>query len=263
VEFETILYEVETGVATITLNRPDKLNAFTPKMHEELREGFKQIKRDQAVRAVLITGAGRGFCAGADLNERDLSPEAGPPDLGATLERNYNRLVRLIRASEKPVVAAVNGIAAGAGCNTALACDIVIAARSAAFLQAFVHIGVIPDAGGTYSLPRLVGQARATAMAMLGDKIPAEDAAQWGMIWKVVDDEALAGVARAIAERLAAGPTKAFGLMKRAFDAGARNDLGTQLDLERDLQTIAGRSEDHREGVAAFREKRKAAFKGR
>jgi 2-(1,2-epoxy-1,2-dihydrophenyl)acetyl-CoA isomerase len=172
VEFETILYEVETGVATITLNRPDKLNAFTPKMHEELREGFKQIKRDQAVRAVLITGAGRGFCAGADLNERDLSPEAGPPDLGATLERNYNRLVRLIRASEKPVVAAVNGIAAGAGCNTALACDIVIAARSAAFLQAFVHIGVIPDAGGTYSLPRLVGQARATAMAMLGDKIP-------------------------------------------------------------------------------------------
>jgi len=212
---------------------------------------------------VLLTGAGRGFCAGQDLGDRVLGEGDTPPDLGATLERWYNPLVRRIRRLDRPVVCAVNGVAAGAGANIALACDIVLAARSASFIQAFARIGLVPDSGGTWLLPRLVGEARARALALLGEKVDAETAAAWGMIWRVVDDERLLEEARALADRLAAGPTRGFALIKRALLESWTNDLDAQLDLERDLQREAGRTEDYREGVRAFVEKRPPRFRGR
>jgi 2-(1,2-epoxy-1,2-dihydrophenyl)acetyl-CoA isomerase len=258
----SILVSLETGVLTITLNRPDKLNAFNPEMHERLREALDQAEAPE-VRAVLLTGAGRAFCAGQDLSERDVSPGAAPIDLAVSLGSNYNPLVRRLRELSKPVVCAVNGTAAGAGANLALACDLVIAARSASFVQAFSKIGLIPDSGGTFFLPRLVGSARAMGLALLGEKLSAEDAAAWGLIWKVVDDAALATQAKEIVTQLAAGPTNGYGLLKKALLMSATNSLNAQLDLERDLQRQAGLSEDYREGVAAFKAKRKPVFKGK
>ena len=255
----SILAALETGVLTITLNRPDKLNAFNPEMHERLREALDRAGGAE-VRAVLLTGAGRAFCAGQDLTERNVSPGAPPIDLAISLGSNYNPLVRRLRELPKPVICAVNGVAAGAGANIALACDIVIAARSANFVQAFSRIGLLPDSGGTFFLPRLVGTARAMGLALLGEKLSAEDAAAWGLIWKVVEDGQLMAAASSLARSLAEGPTKGYGLLKRAMYAG--NALDAQLDLERDLQREAGFSSDYREGVAAFKEKRKPKFKG-
>lgn len=260
--WETIVFEASDGVATLTLNRPDRLNSLNARMHEEIAAVLGTVESDAAIRALLITGAGRGFCAGQDLNLRDASA-TGDFDAGAALERYYNPLIRRLRALEKPIVAAVNGPAAGAGANIAFACDIVIAARSASFLQAFCRLGLVPDAGGTWFLPRLAGSARAMGMALLGEPLPAEMAAQWGLIWKVVDDDKLVDEARGLARKLAQGPTVGLGLIKQALNRSLANDLDAQLDVERDLQRVAARSEDFREGVAAFLEKRPAKFKGR
>ena len=257
-----ILVSLETGVLTITLNRPDKLNAFNPEMHERLREALDQTEAPE-VRAVLLTGAGRAFCAGQDLSERDVSPGAAPIDLAVSLGSNYNPLVRRLRELPKPVVCAVNGTAAGAGANIALACDLVIAARSASFVQAFSKIGLIPDSGGTFFLPRLVGSARAMGLALLGEKLSAEQAADWGLIWKVVDDDALSSESTGIAKQLAEGPTSGYGLLKKALAMSAGNTLDAQLDLERDLQRKAGRTPDYAEGARAFMEKRPPNFTGR
>jgi 2-(1,2-epoxy-1,2-dihydrophenyl)acetyl-CoA isomerase len=259
----SILASLETGVLTVTLNRPDKLNAFNPEMHERLREALDRAKNEPEVRAVLLTGAGRAFCAGQDLSERDVSPGAAPIDLALSLGSHYNPLVRRLRELPKPVVCAVNGVAAGAGANIALACDLVLAARSASFVQAFSKIGLVPDSGGTWFLPRLVGSARAMGLALLGEKLSADDAAAWGLIWKAVEDAQLMKEASSLARSLAEGPTKGYGLLKRALYASAGNTLDAQLDLERDLQREAGFSADYREGVAAFKEKRKPSFKGK
>jgi 2-(1,2-epoxy-1,2-dihydrophenyl)acetyl-CoA isomerase len=260
--YQNIRLEIAEGVATVTLNRPERLNAFTVEMHAELREALKRIQRDKSVRCLLITGAGRGFCAGQDLSARKREPGAPPPDLGESLERNYNPLIRSLRSLELPVVAAVNGVAAGSGANLALACDIVLAARSASFVESFARIGLIPDAGGTWSLPRLLGQARAMGLALLGEKLPAEQAEAWGLIWRCVDDDQLMQEATALAQRLAKQPTKGLALTKRAINAAWANSLPEQLDLERDLQRLAGRTDDYREGVTAFMEKREPTFKG-
>jgi 2-(1,2-epoxy-1,2-dihydrophenyl)acetyl-CoA isomerase len=240
------------------LNRPERLNAFTPEMHRELKDALERAA--QEARAVLLTGAGRGFCAGQDLSQRRGNDV---PDLGATIHDLYNPLIRAMRALEMPIVAAVNGVAAGAGMSLALASDIALAARSATFLQAFVKVGLVPDSGSTYFLPRLAGIARARALAMLGEKITAEEAASWGLIWKVVDDDQLLAEALRLARHLATQPTRALALIKRAFNATLTNDLDAQLDLERDLQRIAGMTDDYREGVAAFFEKRPPRFVGR
>ena len=255
-----ILVSFSEGVLTLTLNRPDKLNSFNDDMHLALRAGFQRAANEPEVRAVLLTGAGRGFSAGQDLGDRDPRKASEPPDLGATLD---NPTLRLIRALNKPVVCAVNGVAAGAGANIALACDIVLAARSAKFIQAFSKIGLVPDAGGSWSLARILGEPRAKALALLAEPLDAETAANWGLIWKAVDDTALMQEARAIAVRLAAGPTRGLGLTKQAIQAAAGNDFGAQLDLERDLQREAGRTADHAEGVVAFLEKRQPQFVGR
>ena len=261
--FETILFEIASSVASITLNRPDKLTAFTTAMHVELREALQRVQRDASVRALLITGSGRGFCAGQDLGERVMSDGAAEPDVSATLEQNYNPLVRGLRALPIPVLCAVNGVAAGAGCNFALACDIVIAARSARFIQAFSRIGLIPDAGGTYALPRLVGPARAMAMALTAEPVSAEQAQSWALIRKCVDDGELMPQARALAAVLAAGATRGFALTKEALNASPRNSLEQQLALEARLQRDAARTADFREGVQAFLDKRPARFSGK
>jgi 2-(1,2-epoxy-1,2-dihydrophenyl)acetyl-CoA isomerase len=253
----SILISLEAGVQTITLNRPDKLNAFLPEMHQELRRALEQALDDEAIRAVLLTGAGRAFCAGQDLSQRKVDPGAAPIDLSVSLGSYYNPLVRRLRELPKPVVCAVNGVAAGAGANIALACDVVLAARSASFVQSFARLGLVPDSGGTWFLPRLVGPARAMGLALLAEPLPAEDAERWGLIWKAVDDAQLMSEATALARRLAAGPTKGYGLIKRALHASQGNSLDAQLDLERDLQREAGFSEDYRKGVAAFLEKKK------
>lgn len=243
----------------LTLNRPDRLNAFNEALHRALATALEAAAA-KTCRAVLLTGAGRGFCAGQDLTDRVAS--GGPPDLGSTLERFYNPLVRQIRALQMPVICAVNGVAAGAGANLALACDIVLAARSAKFIQAFSKIGLIPDSGGTFFLPRLVGDARARALALLAEPISAEQAADWGMIWKAVDDASLLDEARTLTAHLATQPTHALALCKAALNASATNSLDAQLDLERDLQRQAGQSPDYKEGVMAFMEKRVARFTG-
>jgi 2-(1,2-epoxy-1,2-dihydrophenyl)acetyl-CoA isomerase len=258
----SILVSQDAGVMTVTLNRPDRLNAFNPEMHQLLRKALERALDDAAVRAMLLTGAGRGFCAGQDLSERNVAADT-PIDLSVSLGSYYNPLVRRLRELPKPVVCAVNGVAAGAGANLALACDLVIAARSASFVQSFSRLGLVPDCGGTWFLPRLLGTARALGLAMLGEKLSAEQAEQWGLIWKVVDDADLLKTAMEIAGSLAQGPTRGYGLVKKAFNASWGNSLDAQLELERDLQREAGLTQDYREGVAAFMQKRKPEYKGK
>jgi 2-(1,2-epoxy-1,2-dihydrophenyl)acetyl-CoA isomerase len=259
---DAILTMHDGGVFTVTLNRPDRLNAFTASMLEELNRALTSAANDPEIRAVLLTGAGRGFCAGQDLNDRTVAPGGESPDIGESLELGYNPAVRTMRTMPKPVIVAVNGVAAGAGANLALAGDLVYAARSARFIQSFAAIGLIPDSGGTYFLPRRVGMARASGLALLGEPLDAQQAAAWGLIWEVVDDEDLRVVTTEVAQRLAGGPTSGFAKIKQALNASADNTLDAQLDLERDLQRAAGRSADYAEGVAAFLAKRTPQFKG-
>lgn len=261
--YQHILFTLENGIARLTLNRPDRLNSFNDAMHAEVRDALTHVQAQSGVRVLLLTGAGRGFCAGQDLSDRAVAPDAGPIDLGASIERNYLPLVLALRRLPLPVVCAVNGVAAGAGANVALACDLVVATRSASFIQAFCKIGLVPDSGGTYFLPRLVGAARAMGLALLGDKVSAEQAAQWGLIWKCIDDAAFSAEVEQLVNQLAVAPTGGLGAIKRAFAASAGNSLEAQLGLERDLQREQGYSEDYREGVAAFLGKRPPQFSGR
>jgi 2-(1,2-epoxy-1,2-dihydrophenyl)acetyl-CoA isomerase len=254
-----ILVDIHPGYRQITLNRPDRLNALQPDMADSMIAALDEAQADEACRAVLLTGAGRGFCAGQDLT---MIAGADPDDIADLLDA-YHPVIEKIRELSLPVVAAVNGVAAGAGCNLALACDIVIAARSASFVQAFARIGLVPDCGGTWFLPRLVGTARARALMMLAEPLPADTAAEWGMIWQVVEDDRLMTAAQALVARLVSGPTVALGLIKQALDESGDNDLADQLDLERDLQIEAAETQDHAEGVRAFLDKRPPVFTGR
>jgi 2-(1,2-epoxy-1,2-dihydrophenyl)acetyl-CoA isomerase len=257
-----ILMQAADGVATITLNRPDVLNSFNRPMAALLRETLEQIGTDDSIRAVVLTGAGRGFCAGQDLAEA-LPANGAMPDLGDIVRESYNPVVRAIRKLEKPVVCAVNGVAAGAGANIAYACDILFASSSASFVQSFAKIGVIPDSGGTFILPRIVGLHRAAVMTMLAEKMSAEQAREWGLVYMVTEPEALLETAVGTAKQLATMPTRAFGLIKRGFNKSLGVDLDEQLDYEEELQREAGASADYTEGVAAFLEKRKPVFKGK
>lgn len=254
--YETILFALEGSVAKLTFNRPEKLNAFTVAMHAEVAEALDRAEK-QGARALLLTGAGRGFCTG-----QDLSAPGATDDPGAALHDHYNPLMRRLAELPFPVLCAVNGVAAGAGANIALAGDIVIAAKSARFLQSFIHLGLVPDSGGTWMLPRLVGQARAMGLMLTGEALSAEQACAWGAIWKVVDDEALADESELLAARLAAAPTRALVAIRAALRGGWRRDFAAQLDVERDLQHAMSETADYREGVAAFLEKRPPKFRG-
>lgn len=258
-----VIHERRDGYCVLTLNRPERLNSFNEAQHQALRVALDACEADKECGAIVLTGAGRGFCAGQDLSDRDPAMLGDNPDLGLTLETFYNPLVRKLRSLPMPVICAVNGVAAGAGANIALACDIVLAAKSAKFIQAFSKIGLIPDAGGTYWLTRHLGEARAKALALTAHPLTAEDAAAWGLIWKAVDDESLMAEAVALAEGFANGPTHAYALTKQAIQAASGNSLDQQLDVERALQREAGSTDDYKEGVAAFLEKRPAVFKGR
>ena len=259
----TILHTSVAGIVRVTLNRPERLNSFTTTMHEELRDALAAVKADASARVLLLTGAGRGFCAGQDLSDRAVAPGDAPVDLGASIEANYRPLVLALQSFPMPVVCAVNGVAAGAGANIALACDLVIAAKSASFIQAFCKIGLIPDSGGTFFLPRLVGTARAMGLAMLGDKLSAQQAADWGLIWKCVDDADLASTVDALLAQLAQAPTRGLVATRRALHASSNTTIEAQLDLERDLQRELGYSADYREGVGAFLAKRPPQFTGK
>jgi 2-(1,2-epoxy-1,2-dihydrophenyl)acetyl-CoA isomerase len=257
-----ILFEAAEGVATITLNRPDVLNSFTRSMAAQLRDALARVAGDDELRAVVLTGAGRGFCAGQDLSE--AMPSGGVmPDLGDIVRASYNPVIRAIRTLEKPVVCAVNGVAAGAGANLAYACDILFAAEGATFIQSFAKIGVIPDSGGTFILPRIVGLHRATVMTMLAEKMTADQARDWGMVYMVVQPEVLLETAVGTARQLAKQPTRALGLIKRGFNKSLGVDLDAQLDYEEELQREAGATLDYAEGVRAFLEKRKPVFTGK
>jgi 2-(1,2-epoxy-1,2-dihydrophenyl)acetyl-CoA isomerase len=261
VSYQNILFDIDDGIARLTLNRPERLNSFNTAMHAEVREALAGLPQT-AARVLVITGAGRGFCAGQDLSDRAVAPGTAPPDLSDSIEKNYKPLVLALRALPLPVIAAVNGVAAGAGANIALACDLVVAARSASFVQAFAKLGLVPDSGGTWFLPRLVGTARALGLALLGEKLPAEQAAAWGLIWRCVEDEELAAVVDALARQLAAAPTRGLARTKQAIYEGFSRALAAQLDVERDYQGELGRSTDYAEGVAAFSEKRAPRFTG-
>jgi 2-(1,2-epoxy-1,2-dihydrophenyl)acetyl-CoA isomerase len=258
-DYATIMFEKRDGVARLTLNRPDRLNSFTVEMHEEVADALGRL---DGARVLVLTGAGRGFCAGQDLADRAVAPGEAV-DLGESVEQRYNPLIRRLTSLPLPVIARVNGVAAGAGANIALACDIVIAARSAKFIQSFANIGLIPDSGGTWVLPRLVGQARALGLALTAEPLPAERAAEWGLIWRAVDDEALDGEVDALAQRFAAAPTRGLAAIKRMIRASWGHSLDEELDLQRDAMRELGYSDDYREGVAAFMEKRSPSFTGK
>ena len=258
--YDKILLAKKDGLATLTFNAPERLNAVSCKMIAEIKLCWEDLAADSSVRAVLLTGSGRGFCAGADLADPDREASA-TADSGAALEKYFNPVIRLMRALPKPIVSAVNGVAAGVGMSFVLASDIAIAGKSASFLQAFARIGLLPDGGSTWFLPRLVGEQRARALAMLAPQIPAEQAKEWGLIWDV--DGELMKTATELARQLADGPTMSLARIKEAMNRASGNDLGRQLDVERDFQRELGRSEDFKEGVAAFLAKRKPAFKGK
>jgi 2-(1,2-epoxy-1,2-dihydrophenyl)acetyl-CoA isomerase len=286
-EFETVRLDAADGVATLTLARPERLNSFTVQMHGEVQQALGRVRADATVRCLVLTGAGRGFCAGQDLADRAVDPGGARPlpgrsapavgdspqregdagheavDLGDSIERFYKPLVMALRALEMPTIAAVNGVAAGAGANLALACDLVVAARSASFIQSFSKIGLVPDCGGTWWLPRLLGPARAMGLALTAEKLTAEQAEAWGLIWKCVDDVALMPTVAALARQLAAGPTRGYVRTRQAIEAAATLPLAASLDLERDTQRELGFGGDYREGVAAFMAKRPPLFKGR
>lgn len=261
-DYQTIIAEEKDAVGYLTFNRPKQLNSFNETMHQEVAQTLKAWSKDPAIRAVVISAAGRGFCAGQDLGDRVVDPNADAPDLGLSIEKYYNPLIKMITEMPKPVICAVNGVAAGAGANIALACDIVIAAKSASFIQAFCRLGLVPDSGGTWFLPRVVGRAQAMGLAMLGDKVTAEKAVQLGMIWQCVEDDMLQAEASKMAAHFATQPTYGLSLIKKAIHAAANNTLEQQLTLERDLQRLAGRSSDYKEGVQAFMQKRTPEFKG-
>jgi 2-(1,2-epoxy-1,2-dihydrophenyl)acetyl-CoA isomerase len=260
--YDTILFSIDGGIAHLTLNRPDKLNSFNSRMHTEVQQALQTLPESGA-RVLVLTGAGRGFCAGQDLGERTMAPGAKGVDLGDSIGNFYNPLVLALNDLPMPVIAAVNGVAAGAGANIALACDLVIAARSASFVQAFAKLGLVPDSGGTWILPRLVGQARALGLTLLGNKLPAETAAAWGMIWQCVDDAELGPTVDALAKALAAAPTRGLASTKALIRGSWQYPLTGQLNIERDAQRELGRSADYAEGVAAFGEKRTPRFTGR
>ena len=257
---QTIILERDGPIARITLNRPDRLNSFTAAMHAELADALEAAAD---ARVIVVTGSGRGFCAGQDLNDRALSSDGHPTDLGMTVETSWNPLIRRLTAMPQPVIARVNGVAAGAGANIALACDLVIAGRSAKFIQSFSAIGLIPDSGGTWVLPRLVGHARAMGLAMTGEPLSAEKAEEWGMIWKCVDDDALDGEVDAVAQKLATLPPLGLAAIKQMIRESWEHTLETELARQRDAMRRLGFSEDYREGVAAFLEKRTPNFTGR
>jgi len=257
--YETIEFKLEGGIARLTLNRPDRLNSFTVRMHEEVADALARL--DEA-RVLVLTGAGRGFCAGQDLGDRAVAPGTSV-DLGHSVESYYNPLIRRLASLPFPVIARVNGVAAGAGANIALACDIVVAAKSAKFIQSFASIGLIPDSGGTWVLPRLVGQARALGLALTAEPLPAEKAADWGLIWKAVEDEMLDSEVDALAERFASAPTLGLARIKKMIRESWGHSLDEELDLQRDAMRELGFSSDYREGVSAFMEKRKPNFAGR
>jgi len=259
---DVVLTTLHSGWTEICLNRPDKLNAFNDDMHRQLASTMKTAAQDSEVRAVLLTGSGRGFCAGQDLSARDPRKLQGPPDLSQTLTQSYNPLVRLIRSMNKPVICAVNGVAAGAGANIALACDIVLASDSAKFIQSFAKVGLVPDAGGTWNLTHLLGTARAKGLALTAEPLTAEKAEQWGLIWKCIPAIDLLPQARELAGQFAGGPTVGLSATKKAIHLAETNDFDSQLDLEAQLQYECGRSADYAEGVAAFLDKRTPVFTG-
>ncbi len=264
--YQTILFDVADGIARLTLNRPERLNSFNTIMHGEVRSalaGLVDANGEPTVRTLVITGAGRGFCAGQDLGDRAVAPGGVAVDLGESIDKYYKPLVMTLRNLPFPIIAAVNGVAAGAGASIALACDLVIAARSASFVQAFSKLGLVPDSGGTWFLPRLVGTARAMGLALLGEKLSAEQAAQWGLIWRCVDDVELVGVVDTLAKQFAAAPTRGLARTKQAIYESWGRPLEQQIDLERDHQRELGYTADFAEGVAAFSEKRAPRFTGK
>jgi 2-(1,2-epoxy-1,2-dihydrophenyl)acetyl-CoA isomerase len=260
--YSTILYEVVEGVATLTLNRPEVFNAFNDVMSGEVLAALKVAARDPAVRCVVITGAGKAFCAGQDLGSRNVADFDATLHLGESVRDRYNPIIRLVRAMEKPVLCALNGVAAGAGCSIALACDMRVASTKASLVQAFVKIGAAPDSGASFFLPRLVGLGRATELLFLGDKLSAEEAERWGLVNRVAEPEALPGVVAELAARLAAAPTRAIALAKRSLNKAMDTDLETTLSHEAHMQELAGRTRDYREGVSAFTEKRPPVYTG-
>jgi len=260
--YETVRLERADGVATLTLNRPGRLNSFTVAMHGELRTALDEVAADTAVRCLVLTGAGRGFCAGQDLADRAVAPGSEALDLGFSIENYYKPMLLRLRHLRMPTVCAVNGVAAGAGANIPFACDLVVAARSASFIQSFSKLGLVPDCGGTWWLPRLVGPARAMGLALLGDKLSAAQAEEWGLIWRCVDDDQLMPSALELARQLASGPTRGYVRTREAIEANLERSFEAALDVERDYQRELGRSSDYREGVTAFIDKRVPRFTG-